>query len=55
MPCVYNQAVRVAIGADVRVVDMEEEGVEGIVGSDTETIIINNTNLSFSKLNKNTD
>ena len=31
MPCVYNQAVGVAIGVDVRVVDTEEEGVEGIV------------------------
>jgi hypothetical protein len=31
MPCVYNQAVRVAIEADVRVVDTEEEGVKGIV------------------------
>jgi hypothetical protein len=31
MPCVYNQAVRVAIEVDVRVVDTEEEGVKGIV------------------------
>ncbi len=31
MPCVYNQAVRVAIKVDVRVVDTEEEGVKGIV------------------------
>jgi hypothetical protein len=31
MPCVYNQAVRVAIGVDVGVVGAEEAGTEGIV------------------------
>jgi hypothetical protein len=31
MPCVYNQAVRVAIGVDVGVLGAEEEGIEGIV------------------------
>jgi hypothetical protein len=31
MLCVYNQAVRVAIGVDVRVIDTEEEGVKGVV------------------------
>jgi hypothetical protein len=31
MPCVYNQAVRVAIGVDVGVVRAEEAGIEGIV------------------------
>jgi hypothetical protein len=31
MLCVYNQAVRVAIKVEVRVVDTEEEGVKGIV------------------------
>ena len=31
MPCVYNQAVKVAIEVDVRVVDTEEQGVKGIV------------------------
>ena len=31
MPCVYNQAVRVAIRVDVGVVGAEEAGIEGIV------------------------
>jgi hypothetical protein len=31
MPCVYNQAVKVAIEVDVRVVDTKEERVKGIV------------------------
>jgi hypothetical protein len=31
MPCVYNQAVRVAIGVDVGVVRAEEAGIKGIV------------------------
>ena len=31
MPCVYNQAVRVAIGVDIGVVRAEEAGIEGIV------------------------
>ena len=44
MPCVYNQAVRVAIGVDVRVVDTEEESAKKIVVRIIiETIIINNT------------
>ena len=31
MPCVYNQAVRVAIRVDVGAVGAEEAGIEGIV------------------------
>lgn len=31
MPYVYNQAVRVVIRVDIRVVDIEEEGVKRIV------------------------
>jgi hypothetical protein len=31
MPCVYNQAIRVAIEVDVKVVETVEEGLEGIV------------------------
>ena len=31
MPCVYNQAVRVAIGVDIRVIGTEEAGIEGVV------------------------
>jgi hypothetical protein len=31
MPCVYNQAIRVAIKVDVKVVGAVEEGLEGIV------------------------
>jgi hypothetical protein len=31
MPCVYNQAVRVAIRVDVGVVRAEQAGIKGIV------------------------
>ena len=31
MPCVYNQALRVAIRVDVRVIGAEEAGIEGII------------------------
>lgn len=43
MPYVYDQAVRVAIGVSVRVVDTEEDGVEGtvdVVGSGGSDMIV---------------